>query len=281
MSLIDMSLRGLRAMTRIRTLIASFEANYDEASQKLTAMAVSYLSAEASPPDYPVLLGTHIAILKAVLDKVFKAEKEFREGFSTKNALGKSVRKEQGPELGQLLRQLRTSARQHYGDEILADFGLTSAPEGSYRQLLASARHFLELTDKLDFTTYTPLEGAEALDFAMRVTRIRNLHDATDAKQTEYELAVKEVEIRKSALAETIQEARKVSVNVAKNQESFYLLAGMDEQARRRRYLATRPRPTKAVEPEDTQDGDETPESRPETEAPPESAPSPEAASPG
>jgi len=30
MSLIDMSRRGLRAMTRIRTLIASFEANHDE-----------------------------------------------------------------------------------------------------------------------------------------------------------------------------------------------------------------------------------------------------------
>ena len=126
-------------------------------------------------------------------------------------------------------------------------------------------RHFLELVATLDLSQLSPLEGMEALDFVKRIQLIRDLYNATDAKRKEYELAVKDNEIKKAALFEMIVESRNISVNVAKNQESLYLLAGMDEQARRLRYLVRKPRSAKPKAPE-TKDTEST-----EAPAPPSS----------
>jgi hypothetical protein len=267
MSMIDMTRRGLRAITRIRTLLASCEANFDEASTRLGAMAKTYLPDEAPPPDYAGILTTHIAILKNVLERIFTAETTFRESIAGKNVLGRAVRG-LGKDLEKRMRQFRTSVKQHYGDSVAVTFGLTDVPEGNYLEMLAKARHFLDLTAALDLSQLSPLEEAEALDFAKRIQLVRDLHDATEAKRKEYELAVKDNEIKKAALAEMLAESRNVSVNVAKNQESLYLLAGMDEQARRLRYLVRKPRSGKGKTTEPAGDTEPTGDSAPQAGEP-------------
>ena len=246
MAVIDMPLRGLRAITRVRTLLASCEANFDELTTRLVTQALSYLPDGATAPDYAGILTTHIAILKAVIEKIFAAEKSFRESMSTKNVLGRDVRR-MGSQLEKLMRQFRTSVKQHYEEAVLVTFGLTEVPEGNYMQMLAKVRHFLERVATLDLSQILPLDGMEAVDFVKRIQAIQDLYDDTDGKRKQYELAVKDNEIKKAGLNEMIEESRNVTVNVAKNQESLYLLAGMEEQARRLRYLARKPRGVKPV----------------------------------
>ncbi len=191
-------------------------------------------SAGIPMPDWDGLQESHALILEASATEVRRADQAHRINKVTMTERRRKRRKLVG-NLKTRHRDLRSSFSGTYGKEALALVGLDAPPE---RRFVAVREQQLEILERLRDGELAsqlpePRSGQAPLDLAA-------IADSMEAEILELEEimeAIKRMQKRVDAALvakrETLRRHRRLYLNVARIQESYYRLAGLDELADR------------------------------------------------
>ena len=229
---------ALKSLDLTEFLVMSTRTQKPNVSARLTQVfhpAVSRAEGEGvSAPDWDQVQESHAGLLESSAAEVRRTDKVHR---LNKVKLSE-MRRRRTTLVGALKtrhRDLRSSFSGTYGREALPLVGLDAPPE---RRFVAIREQQLEVLERLrdpDLVSRLPepRAGQAALDLAA-------LADAIEAEILELEEAMeaiqrmqKQVDESLVVKRETLKQHRRLYVNVARIQESYYRLAGLDDLAER------------------------------------------------
>lgn len=237
-------------------------------------------------PDFKVVQSSNVLLLLHSANSVRRADQAHRKNLVELDKM-RSRRRQMADGFKQRYRDERKSFEGTYGEESLAYVGLDAAPGVSY---LAVREQLLEFRERLR-DPETPGKLGDPLPGHSPVEP-ETLADAVDGEVSAYDTLMTDIRqqrkradeslsVKKAALADH----RRVVVNVARIQEGYYRLVGLDHladrirAARRRRKAKEDEKPEDGAQPEngETPESAETPQSAEAAEAA-EAAESPETA---
>jgi hypothetical protein len=268
--------------TTKKTLIALERTDYVVQSirvQKPTVTAAlgrnfgDSLPEDTPMPDWDALQEAHAVRLEVSAEEIRRAERDYRQKLDQM----RGYRKERQTTVSSLIaeyRRLRNSVEGNYPEKALTVLGVEEPPirrHAAIREQMPEALERLrdaELLARLP----APLPGHGQLDFESFAgpleTHAQALADNMETIQQMRKILDEALLVKRAALKNN----RRVYLNLARVQEGYYRLAGLDELAERIRteVFLLSPRRKPAAEP--PSDGTSTEDAPPETAGPPAAA---------
>ncbi len=229
---------ALRSLDRTEFLVMSTRTQKPNVSIRLTQVFIPALTGadgEVAPTtDWDLVQESHAGLLETSAAEVQRTDKAHRVN-KVKMSEMRRKRRKLVAGLTSRHRDLRSSFTGTYGKDALPLVGLDATPE---RRFLAVREQQLEILERLRDPELAsrlpePRGGQAALDLTA-------LADAIETEILELEVAMeaiqrmqKQVDESLVVKRETLRQHRRLYVNVARIQESYYRLAGLDELADR------------------------------------------------
>lgn len=256
---------AVQAGDEVSPVVASIQTNMVDVDEILSARATRSVP-EGERPNYLNDQKANIFYLEDSRNVVFEAATVYKGAMTEKNRSGRKLRTKTR-KTTTVARENRTAFRSHYGEEILVELRFTDKPDQRRGEVLAQVKPFVRALGDLDPEQWKPLEGKEPLNIDARRVRLQNTANELDEARTDYALKVKVADDKRFDLQEVAIEHRRTFTSVTMNQESLFRMAGLDEQARKLRYLVQRAQSRRLRQPQSPEQPAETPQA--DTATPP------------
>jgi hypothetical protein len=266
---------ALQGLEQAEWLATSTQTQEPLVSAELDELYRSILpdGADTAPPDFQVVQGSNVLLLEHSSGTMRQADQTHRKNRVELQKM-RHRRRDLAKGFKQRYRDERKSFEGTYGEGSLAYVGLDAPPGATFLEV---REQLLEFRERLR-DPETPAKLGEPLPGHSPIEPT-TLADAVDGEISAYDTLMDEIREQQKKTQESrilkdaaIDDHRRVVVNVARVQEGYYRLVGLDDLADRIR-AARRRRKAKEEKPENGESADsaETPET-PEDGAPPESA---------
>ena len=264
--------QALRALSRTEFVVMSTRTQRttvsDELSRKFAPVVVE---GETPPmPDWEALQDFHAGLLERSAAEVRQTDQQHRAN----KAVISGYRRQRQTLVGGLkvqYRDLRKSVEGAYGEAGLVAFGIESPPPRRFVAVHEQMRELLALVHDPEFPALLP-----ELKAGQTPTDLQKLGDSLGAKLLELENLMETIRRMQKVLdqsylvkQEAAKENRRIYLNLARIQEGYYRLVGLDDLADRIRTEVHRTTPRR--KPQETEGPAE--ETSPEGSPPEETVP--------
>jgi hypothetical protein len=276
---------ALEALSRTEFVVMSTRTQKTTVSGELTQKFAPILTlGEGTPmPDWDALQDSHAALLELSAAEVRRVDHQHR----AKKTVMSGYRKQRQALAGDLkvqYRDLRKSVDAAYGEAGLVAFGIESPPPRRFVAVHEQMRELLEQVRDPDFPARLPEPKA-----GQTVPDLQRFATSLDARIQELEALMETIRRMQKLLdesylvkRETLRQSRRTYLNLARIQEGYYRLVGLDDLADRirtevhrtspRRKPAQAGTPAEESSPEDSP-AEGTPPAGPPADAPPVASP--------
>ncbi|MEM7583547.1 MAG: hypothetical protein AAF560_09230 [Acidobacteriota bacterium] len=244
-------------------MVASIRTQKGTVSEELNQLFDGVLQEGEQMPDWGFVQELHARLLDRSNARVAAIDQEHRTNLAD---LGQArvARNRWAKGLQSRIRALRNLFRGTYGEEALGIVGLDQPPERKALAVLRQAGHIRERLRNPELALPDLPSGFPALEAAPHIADIEAAVASLEASLAAIDQQRKVVDESLVSKRHELKQHQHQYMDVARNQEAYYRLAGLDDLAERIRPFARRPRrskPEAAPAPEASQpDVDGTPE---------------------
>lgn len=259
----QMTKQTLTALERTDFVINSIRTQKSTVTAELNLGFGEALPEGIPQPDWDSLQESHVVRLEGSIGGIRQTEREHRQNLARMSALRKQRRTIVDGLLGEY-RKLRSSVDGNYPAEGLIVLGIENPPVRRFAAVREQMPEILGLLRDPDLAARMPepRPGHAALDFESFAVPMESGIQALEESMETIQEMRKILDESLLAKREALEENRRIYLNLARIQEGYYRLAGLDDLADRIRtevYRVGGPRRSSTDgEPTDTPPSDDT-----------------------